>query len=55
MRRGIIAWGGALVLGLGAALWSGHVEGRAAAIQREIAGQVVRIHVLADSDRIKDQ
>jgi stage II sporulation protein R len=44
-----------LVLGLGAALWSGHVEGRAAAIQREIAGQVVRFHVLADSDRIKDQ
>lgn len=42
-------------MGLGAALWSGHVEGRAAAIQREIAGQVVRFHVLADSDRIKDQ
>lgn len=55
MRRSIIAWGAASVLGLGAALWSGHVEGRTAAIQQEIAGQVVRFHVLADSDRIEDQ
>ena len=51
----MIAWGVALIFGLTAAVFVGKTEGRAAAVQQEIAGQVVRFHVLANSDRVEDQ
>lgn len=55
MRKSIIAWGVAFVLGLTAAIFVGRTEGKAAAVQQEIASQVVRFHVLANSDRVEDQ
>lgn len=55
MRKSIIAWGVAFVLGLTAAIFVGRTEGKAAAVQHEIASQVVRFHVLANSDRVEDQ
>lgn len=55
MQKKIIGWAGAVVLGLAAAVFCGSVEGKSAALQQEIASQVVRFHVLANSDRIEDQ
>lgn len=55
MRKSMITWGAALAIGLMAAIFAGRTEGKAAAVQQEIAGQVVRFHVLANSDRVSDQ
>lgn len=44
-----------LAAGLVAAAAAGNAQGRQAAVQQEIAEQVVRFHVLANSDRREDQ
>lgn len=55
MRKSMIIWGAAIALGLAAAAFAGNVEGKEAAVQQEIAGQVVRFHILANSDQVADQ
>lgn len=45
----------ALVMGLAGAAWAWRVTEQERQVQREIAGQVIRFHVLANSDRRADQ
>lgn len=55
MRKGMIAGGCLVFWGMAAAVFAGTVNGKQDAIQEEVAGAVVRFHVLAESDRIVDQ
>ena len=55
MRKSVIIWTAAIFAGLLAAVFAGDTRGKEAAVQQEIAGEVIRFHVLADSDRVKDQ
>lgn len=52
-RTALLAF--SLAAGLTAAAIAGNAEGRQAAVQQEISAQVVRFHVLANSDRVEDQ
>ncbi len=45
----------ALVMGLAGAAWAWRVTEQERQVQREIAGQVIRFHVLANSNRRADQ
>lgn len=55
MWKQSVVWGGTALISVAAAVFVGGTEGRASAIQQEIASRVVRFHVLANSDRVEDQ
>ncbi|QOV19693.1 stage II sporulation protein R [Blautia liquoris] len=55
MRRSVITWAAAIFMGIFAAIFAGETQGKEAALQQEIAKEVIRFHVLADSDQVKDQ